>query len=103
MNQHKPAQQTTLGGECTYKGKAFTGSQVAEALFAKMQQSHTANHQDSDFDQHFHDQIQAAIPTLLMQPSDPALDIAFSSVELKAVLTKLSGRPKKSPGPDGLR
>jgi UDP-glucuronate decarboxylase len=28
VNQHKPAQQTTLGDECTYKGTHFTGSKV---------------------------------------------------------------------------
>jgi len=69
-----------------------------------MKDSHTVNHNDPLFDQQFHDSIQAAVPVLLAQPAtDPQSELPFTQSELKSVLTKLSGRSMKSPGPDGIR
>ena len=69
-----------------------------------MKDSHMVNHNDPLFDQQFHDSIQAAVPVLLAEPAtDPQSELPFTQSELKSVLTKLSGRSTKSPGPDGIR
>ena len=104
VRQYEPAQQATLGDQCKYKGTSHEGPEVPVALTSKMKDSHTANPRDPAFDQQFHDSIKAAVPVLLAQPAtDPLSELPFTPAELKSVLTKLSGRPTKSPGPDGIR
>ena len=104
VRQYEPAQQATLGDQCKYKGTSHEGPGVPIALTSKMKDSHTYNPRDPAFDQQFHDGIQAAVPVLLAQPAiDQMSELPFTPTELKSVLTKLSGRSTKSPGPDGIR
>ena len=99
-----PGADADLGDQCNYKGNLYDGEEAVNgALTKKMSDVHTYRPNSGWFDQDFHDEVVAAVPSLLAEEHQIPANRSFEMNDLEEICKKLRGRETKSAGPDGVK